>query len=130
MKNKLLREKKIIKSELEQNKVDIQVSRESDIIKVQDVFDRVKEEEPLNVENFFIDGNDIFDSEEIYNGNREFIIDLINRTNFIAYAKKFVEESNESKMEIVYPEEKKMRRKNKCQLTMTKREKMRVLKII
>ena len=74
------REKKIIKSELEQDKVDIQVSRESDIKKVQDVFDEVKEEE----ENFFIDDNDIFDSEEISNADREFIIDLINRTNFIA----------------------------------------------
>ena len=101
---------------MEQDKVDIHVSRESDIIKVQDVFDRVKEEEPLNVENFFIDRNDIFDSEEIYNANRVFIIDLINRTNFIADAKKFVEESNESKMEIVYPEEKKIEKKEQMSI--------------
>ena len=101
------REKKFIKSELEQDKVDIQVSRESDIQKIQDVFDEVKEEEPLNVENFFIDDNDIFDSEDISNVDREFIIDLINRTNFIVDAKKFAEESNESKMEIVHPEERK-----------------------
>ena len=94
------REKKIIKSELEQDKVDVQVSRESDIKKVQDVFDEVKEEEPLNVENFFIDDNDIFDSEEISNADREFIIDPINRTNLIADAKKFVKGSNDSKMEI------------------------------
>ena len=86
--------------------------RESDIKKVQDVFGEVKGEEPLNVENFFIDDNDIFDSEEISNADREFIIDFINRSNFIADAKKFVEGSNESKMEIVYPEEKKLRRKN------------------
>ena len=116
LKNKLLREKKIIKSELEQDKVDIQVSRESDIIKVQDVFDRAKKEEPLNVENFFIDGNDIFDSEDIYNADREFIIDLIIKTNFIADAKKFVEESNESKMEIVYPEEKKIEEKEQMSI--------------
>ena len=108
------REKKFIKSELEQDKVDIQVSRESDIKKVQDVFDEVKEEEPLNVEKFFIDDKDIFDSEEIPNADRELIINLINRTNFIAVAKKFVEESNASEMEIVHPEEKKLRRKNKC----------------
>ena len=44
------REKKIIKSELKQDKVDMQVSRESDIKEVQDVFGEVKEEEPLNVE--------------------------------------------------------------------------------
>ena len=44
--------------------------------------------------------------------------------------KKFVEESNASKMEIVHPEEKKLRRKNKCQLMMTKRDKMQALKIL
>ena len=111
LKNKLQREKKFIKSELEQDKIDIQVSRESDIKKVQDVFDEVKEEEPLNVENFFIDDNDIFESEEISNADRKFIIDLINRTNFIADVKKFVEESNGSKMEIVHPEEKNIEKK-------------------
>ena len=72
---------------MEQDKVDIKVLRESDIKKVHDVLDEVKEEEPLNVENFFIDDNDIFNSEEIYNADREFIIDHINRTNFIANAK-------------------------------------------
>ena len=100
------RKKKIIKSELEQDKVDIPVSRESDIKKVQDIFDEVKEEEPLNAENFFIDDSDIFDSEEISNAAREFIIDLFTRTNSIANAKKFVEESNASKMKIINPEEK------------------------
>ena len=124
------REKKIIKSELKQDKVDMQVSRESDIKEVQDVFGEVKEEEPLNVENFFIGDNDIFDSEGIANADREFIIDLINRSNFIANSKKFIEESNASKMEILHPEEKKLRRKNRCRLTMMKREKMQALKIV
>ena len=91
---------------LEQNKVDIQIREESTIKKLQDVFQEVKEEKSINVENFFIDGNDIFDSEEISNADREFIIDLINRPNLIVYAKRFVEESNASKMEIVHPEEK------------------------
>ena len=39
---------------MEREKVDIQVSRESDIKTVQDVFDEVKEEEPLNVEKFLL----------------------------------------------------------------------------
>ena len=117
LKDKLQREKKkIIKSELEQDKADIQVSRESDIKKVQDDFDEVKEEEPLNVENFFIDDNDIFSCEEISNADREFIIDLINKTNFVADAKKFVEESNESKMEIIYPEEMKIKKKEQMSI--------------
>ena len=55
-------------------------------------FDEVKEEEPINVENFFIHENHILDSEEISNADREFIIDLISRTNFNVDAKKFVEE--------------------------------------
>ena len=63
----------------------MQVSRESDIKKVQDIFDEVKKEEPLNVEIVFTDHN-IFNSENISNVDREFIIDLINRTNFIVDA--------------------------------------------
>ena len=85
LKNKLQREKKFIKSKLEQDKTDMQVSRESDIKKVQDIFDEVKKEEPLNVEIVFTDDN-IFNSEKISNVDREFIIDLINRTNFIVDA--------------------------------------------
>ena len=122
--------KQIIKSELEQKKVDIQIAKEPDIKKIQDVFDKVKEEEPINVENFFINDNYFFNSEEIYNSDREFIIDLINRTNFIADAKRFAEESNVPKIEIVHPEMKKLRRKNECQLMMTKREKMQALEIV
>ena len=99
---------------MEQEKVNIHVSIEPDMKNVQDIFDEVKEEEPLNVGNLFIDEQDIFDSEEISNTDWEFIIDLINRTNFIANAKNFIQESNASKMEIAHPEEKKMRRKNKC----------------
>ena len=125
LKNKLLRtKKKIIKSEFEPNKVDIQISKESDIKKVQNIFDEVKEEKPIDVDNFFIDDNDIFYSEEIFNAVKEFIIDVINRTNVIAIAKRFIEESNSPKMEIVHPEEKKLRRKNKCQLMAPKRERM------
>ena len=66
MKNKLYRtKKKIIKSELEQNKVDIQIAKELGIKKGQHFFHEVKEKKPINVANFFIDDNDIFDSEEI-----------------------------------------------------------------
>ena len=60
--------------------------------------------------------NDIFDSEEISNADREFIIDLINRKNFIAGAKKLIEESNASKMEIVHPEEKKIEKKEQMSI--------------
>ena len=37
-------EKKLIKTELEQSKIDIQIAKESDIKKIQGIFDEVKEE--------------------------------------------------------------------------------------
>ena len=87
-----------------------------------------KEEEPLNVENLFIDDNDIFDSKVISNADREYITDLINRANVIANAKKLIEESNVSKMEIVYPEEKRIEKKEQMSIDMMKRDKMQAPK--
>ena len=104
-------EKKLIKSELKLSKIDVQIAKESDIKKIQDIFDEVKEEEPINVENVFFNDNDIFDSEEISNADREFLIDLLNRTNFNVDTIRFIEESNVPKMEIVHPEEKKIEKK-------------------
>ena len=104
-------EKKLIKTELEQSKIDIQIAKESDIKKIQGIFDEVKEEEPIDNENVFFNENDIFVSEEIYNADREFLIDLINRTNFIVDTKRFVEESNVPKMETAHTEEKKIEKK-------------------
>ena len=98
------REKKFIKSELEQDKVDIQVSRESDIKEVQNIFEEVKEE----------DDNDIFNSEEISNADRKIIIDLINRTNFIAILKTLLKNQMHQKWKLFILKKKKLRRKNKC----------------
>ena len=106
LENKLQRTSKIIKSEFEHNKVEIQIAKELFIKKVQDVFDEIKEEELINPENFLIDHNDILDSEEISHADREIITDLINRTDFIASAKRFVEEANAPKMEMVHHEKK------------------------
>ena len=61
-----------------------------------------KQEEPLrDIENFFIDDNDIFDSNEISEANRQFIMDLIDRTAFIADEKKFVEDKEVVEMKIM-----------------------------
>ena len=58
---------------LEQNKL----SKEAEPKKLQDVFDEVKNEESLeNIETFFIPDNDIFDSDDISEAYREFIMDL------------------------------------------------------
>ena len=92
------------------------MKKESDIKKAQGVFDEVIEEKRINVGNFFIDYNDIFGSGEITNANREFIIDLINRTNFIADAKIFADESKAPKMETVHPEQKKIEKKEQMSI--------------
>ena len=41
---------------------------------------------------FFIDGTDIFDQENESDKDRKFIMDLIDRTTFIADAGKYLEE--------------------------------------
>ena len=66
-----------LKSELEQNKIDLKLSKEVQIKRMQNVFEEVKQEEQLrDIENFFIDDNDIFDSDEISEADRQFIIDF------------------------------------------------------
>ena len=80
---------------------------------MRDVFDEVKQKEPLrDIENFFIDDNDIFDSNEISEADRQFIMNLFDRTIFIADAKKFVEDKEAAEMEIVdQPTKQKMGKK-------------------
>ena len=101
---------------MKQDKVDIQVLREPDIKKVQGAFDDVRKEEPLNLENFYIGNSNIFGSEEISNADREFIIDLINKTNFIVNAKSFVEESNASKWKLFILKKKKNEEKKQMSI--------------
>ena len=59
---------KIIRTELEINKFDIEASKDAEIKKILDVFDEVKQDEPI--ETFFIDDNDLFDHDEISEDNR------------------------------------------------------------
>ena len=82
---------------------------------MQNVFEEVKQEEPLrDIENFFIDDNDIFDSDEISEADRQFIMDLTDRTTFIADKKKFVDDMEAQGMEIVdQPTKQKMGKKDK-----------------
>ena len=56
-----------------------------------------------DIENFFIDNNDIFDHDGIPENDRKFNMDLIDRTSSIADTKKFIEDTGAAKMEIVYP---------------------------
>ena len=76
-----------MRSELEQNKIGLKLSKEAKIKRAEDVFDKVKLEEPLrDIENFFVDDSDISSSREISEADRQ----LINRTTFIDDAKKFM----------------------------------------
>ena len=96
---------------------------------MQDAFDEVKQEEPLkDIENFFIDDNDIFDSNEISEADKRFIMDHINRSTFIAETKKFVEDTEVTKMTNLL--NKKRKEANKFRLIMTKSRRERVPRII
>ena len=107
-----------MKSELEQNKIDLKLSKEVQIKRAQNFFEEVKQEEPLrDIENFFIDDNDIFDSDEISEADRQFIIDLTDRTTFIADTKKFVDDMEAQSMEIVdQPTKQKMGKKEQNEI--------------
>ena len=53
-KQAIINDQKFLKNELEQNKVDLKLSREAELKKVQDVFDEVMQEESLDdIETFF-----------------------------------------------------------------------------
>ena len=71
---------------------------------MQDIFDEVKEEEPLkDIENFFIYDNDTFDHDQISKSDRKYIMGFIDRNTFIVDTKKFMEDMEAAKMELVDP---------------------------
>ena len=89
-----------MKIESEINKVYLEAFKEAELKRIQGVFEEVKEEE--DIKDFFIYNNDIFDSDEISENDRKFIMNLIDRTSFMADTQRFVEDTK-AKMEIVEP---------------------------
>ena len=120
-------EKKFNKSELELNKVHIQIGKNQILKKCRA---EIKEEKSLNFKNLFVDNNDIFDNEENSNAETEFIIDLIDRKNFVADVLPMLQNQMCHKWKLFILRGKKLRRTNKCRLMMTKREKMQALKTV
>ena len=57
----------------------------------------MKQDEPT--ETFFLDDNDSFDQDEISEDNRWLIMDIIDRSTFIAGAKMFVQDTKVAEME-------------------------------
>ena len=124
-------EKKIIKSELEQNKVDIQIAKKSGIKKVQDVFDEVNEEEPSNVLKISLLMTMIFSTV------KRFLMQIVNlllilltEQILLLMLKDLWKNQIHQKWKLFILRNEKLRRKNKCQLMTTKREKMGALKIV
>ena len=72
-----------------------------------------KKEEPINVENFFIDDN-VFESGGISNADREFIIDFITDQILLPILKDSLKNQMRQKWKLFILRKKKLRRKNKC----------------
>ena len=108
------------KSVIDENKVDIQILKDAELKKIQDVFDEVKDE-PKTVEPdvFLIDDTDIFDQENVSEKDRKFIMDLTDRTTSIADAKKYLEKRD---LEMEIPNDK--QRLKKEEILVNKAEKM------
>ena len=108
-----------MKTESEINKVYLEAFKEAELKRIQGVFEEVKEEE--DIKDFFIYNNNIFDSDEISENDRKFIMDLIDRTSFMADTQRFVEDTK-AKMEIVEPAVKQeIEKKSRNQLMWTKK---------
>ena len=114
---------------MEQGKVDIQVSRESGIKKVQDVSDEVREEEPLNAENFFIDGNDISDNEEISNADRELLLILLTEKILLLMLKNSLKNQMRQKWKLFILKKKSKKREQMSTDDYEKRENVNVEKV-
>ena len=72
------------------------------------MFNEVKKQEPLDdIETCFVHENDIFNGDDISEANRRFIMDLADRTSFIADAKKFVEDTKTSQAQLFIDNNKK-----------------------
>ena len=84
--------------------------------KVQDVFEEVKREEPINVENFFIDDNDVFESEGISNADREFIIDFITEQILLPILKDSLKNQMRQKWKLFILREKKVEKKEQMSI--------------
>ena len=91
-----INKEKIIRTELEINKANIEASKDAEIKKIQDVLDEVKQDDPI--ETFVIDDNDLFDHDDISEDHRRFIMDIIDRTTFIADAERFVQDAKAAEM--------------------------------
>ena len=103
-----------IKSVIDENKADIQISKDVEIKKIQDVFDEVKDKKKIvEPDIFFIDDMDIFDQENVSETDRKPIMDLIDKTNFIADAKKYLEERMQ-KWKFLMINKKIKKRRNTC----------------
>ena len=108
-----------MKTESEINKVYLEAFKEAELKRIQGVFEEVKEEK--DIKDFFIYNNNIFDSDEISENDRKFIMDLIDRTSFMADTQRFVEDTK-AKMEIVeLAVKQEIEKKSRNQLMWTKK---------
>ena len=69
-----------------------------------------------DIKYLFKDNSDIFDHDEIPESDRRFIMDLIDRANFIADTKKSIEDTDAAKIKIVDPTVKQKKEKQEQDL--------------
>ena len=115
---------------MEQDKVDIQVSRESDIKKVQDVFDDAKDEEPLIAENSLLMTMIFSQVKRFLMQIGNLLLILLTERICLPMLKNSLKNQMSEKWKLFILKKKKLRSENKCRLIMTKREKMQALKIV
>ena len=71
--------------ELKINKVDTQATENKEIKQIVDLINEVNQQAPVNkdIEDIFIDENDLFNGDDVSPEDKIFMMDIIDKTNFV-----------------------------------------------
>ena len=120
VKDKIKKENVLVEA-LKSNELDIYLSNQKRVKEFTDLLNNIVEEKPLenNIQEIFINKNDLFDHDDIIDKDEKFINNLVGGTH-LNFNEKIYNGSNDSKMEVVNEEvkEEETKSENKYQLEM------------
>ena len=120
VKDKIKKENVLVEA-LKSTELDIYLSNQKRVKEFTDLLNNIVEEKPLenNIQEIFINKNDLFDHDDIIDKDKKFINNLVGGTH-LNFNEKTYNGSNDSKMEVVNEEvkEEETKSENKYQLEM------------
>ena len=119
--NDKIKKENVLVEALKSTELDIYLSNQKRVKEFTDLLNNIVEEKPLenNIQEIFINKNDLFDHDDIIDKDKKFINNLVGGTH-LNFNEKIYNGSNDSKMEVVNEEvkEEETKSENKYQLEM------------